>query len=186
MLARRLIGGETSVVFVRGFSTAGVGLLQEAGGSGSGKRQHVRWTALSSAQPNSNNSQLKTSVKRMEELREKQSEEQTIDHSFVRQFQVGSTYDPFDFSMARLRLERLERRNATPTDRFKELKMDPLRLWKHPQELSDYISDSGRILPGYLHGHKKKTQKRLAKAIRRARAAGLLSPVHKHVETLGS
>ncbi|KAA8904516.1 hypothetical protein TRICI_005461 [Trichomonascus ciferrii] len=186
MIARRLVGADAKEAFVRGFSTMRGGQLQNASAAEGDKRQHVRWSALSSAQPNSNNSQLKTSVKRMEELREKQSEEQTIDHSFVRQFQVGSTYDPFDFSMAKLRLERLERRNATPTDRFKELKMDPLKLWKHPQELSDYISDSGRILPGYLHGHKKKTQKRLAKAIRRARAAGLLSPVHKHVETLGS
>lgn len=187
LTASKETNGISSTVLNRGFSTSRGPLLNDTTTPPSSpSRNKIQWGAPSSAQPSSRNSELKSSVKRMEELKERHSEEQTIDPSFARRFEVGSTYDPFDFSLAKLRLERAERNNAPPKDKFKQIKLDPLKLWKYPRDLSDYISDSGRIMPGYVNGHKKKTQKRLAKAIRRARSAGLLSPMHKHVDMLGS
>lgn len=96
-------------------------------------------------------------------------------------------YEPSEFfSLAKKRYEatnnqikRLE--GVTKPDRFAELNVNPLDLWKSPTALSSYITTNGRIMPGYVNGNKGATQKKLSKAIRRCRAAGLLSTVHRSV-----
>ena len=69
----------------------------------------------------------------------------------------------------------------TPPDRFAALGVDPRDLWKSPTALSEFITTNGKIMPGWVLGNKGSTQRKLAKAIRRCRAAGLLSTVHRSV-----
>jgi ribosomal protein S18 len=126
------------------------------------------------------------SLNEMEEIKRQELERNSIDNSLVKKFQHGSTYDPFDFSLAKLRLDKSEHQKAAKTDLFAEVKLNPVSLWKDAETLSSFVSVNGRILPGYLIGTKGKTQRRLAKAIRRCRAAGLLSPVHKSVDHLST
>lgn len=115
-------------------------------------------------------------------VKPKANDEKFIHGQYVRRFNVGSTYDPFDFSLTKIKLDR--NAEAPAVDQFKAHKMDPVKLWKNPVQLSEFITDNGQIIPGYKNGHRKKTQKRLAKAIRRARAAGLISSVHKDISLL--
>lgn len=110
---------------------------------------------------------------------DKTAQEESIDMEFVKTFTPGMTYDPFDFSVASARLEKKVKRTRPAVDNFAKHNVDPLKAWKYPELLSNYITTNGQIMPGYVLGHKRKTQKRLSKAIRRARAAGLLSSVHK-------
>lgn len=130
---------------------------------------------------------------------EARSLENEIDSSFVPRFTQGETYDPFDFSLTKLRIDqRNQYNNSTSTSRriYKGVGgrgisgssrfngRDPLDFWRYPEVLTDFITTNGKIIPGYSLGHNGKTQRRVAKAIRRARAAGLLSyfhPVNRHL-----
>lgn len=96
------------------------------------------------------------------------------------------TYEASDFSLAKRRYDGTAKDIAqleglTKVDKFAQLNVNPLELWKSPTALSNYITSNGRIMPGYVTGNKGTTQKKLSKAIRRCRAAGLLSSVHKSV-----
>lgn len=91
-----------------------------------------------------------------------------------------STYNPSDMSFEnRNRGSRVVRNERT--DEFRANNIDPLSLWTNPVILSHYITANGRIKPGYANGVKGSTQRKLAKAIRRCRASGLLSHTHKDV-----
>lgn len=96
----------------------------------------------------------------------------------------SGTYRPFDLGIASTRLAHKLSRPVAKVDKFKATGINPLALWKYPSSLSQYITTNGKIIPGYQHGTKGKNQKRLAKAIRRCRAAGLLSYVHRGVDQL--
>lgn len=96
----------------------------------------------------------------------------------------SGTYRPFDLGIASTRLAHKNARAVTKVDKFKVTGINPLALWKHPSALSQFITTNGKIIPGYMHGTKGKNQKRLSKAIRRCRAAGLLSHVHRGVDQL--
>ena len=50
--------------------------------------------------------------------------------------------------------------------------------------MSEYITDLGRIRPRSQTGLRPVNQRRLAKAIRRAIALGLMPSVHRHPEIL--
>lgn len=50
--------------------------------------------------------------------------------------------------------------------------------------MSEYITDLGRIRPRTQTGLRRVNQRKLAKAIRRAVALGLLPSVHRHPEIL--
>ncbi|CAN6666852.1 hypothetical protein TRVA0_038S01112 [Trichomonascus vanleenenianus] len=141
------------------------------------------WSAKSSDRPKSKNySALSASAFQMQKEAAEASAAPEIDQSFIPRFEVGSTYDPFDFSLTKMRLNQTKRIQSA--SKFKDFKKDPLTYWKNPAFLSDFLTSNGKILPSYVTGYRKKTQKKLAKAIKRARSAGLLSPVHKSVETL--
>lgn len=92
-----------------------------------------------------------------------------------------STYEPFDFSLEKKHAIKKEMQKTEKVDRFDSLGVNPLELWKSPMALQEFVTTNGKIIPGYALGLKGKNQKKLAKAIRRCRAAGLLSHVHRSV-----
>lgn len=112
----------------------------------------------------------------------------SIDKSFQRKFNFGSTYDPFDFSQNKVERENSLRRvfrqpeksYTGKTDIFMELGIDPLDLYTMPELLSRFVTSTGQIMPRERTGCTGANQKKLAIAIKRARAAGLLSCVQKH------
>ncbi|ANB12580.1 mitochondrial 37S ribosomal protein RSM18 [Sugiyamaella lignohabitans] len=69
------------------------------------------------------------SMQRNQEASKREAEKNAIDNSFVKKFQPGSTYDPFDFSLARLRLDKINQQAILKKDRFKKVKLNPLALW---------------------------------------------------------
>lgn len=109
-----------------------------------------------------------------------------IAQSLQRKFRVGTTYNPFDFSMNRLRMERkqaqLQQRNLE--DPFERSGIDPRNLYLMPEVLSQFLTSTGQILPRQTTGCSAANQKKLTAAIKTARNLGLLSTVHKHYRFL--
>lgn len=101
-----------------------------------------------------------------------------IDPSFYPRFEIGMTYDPFDFSMTKIKMDR-QARFSQMNNRLDTTSVDLDDIWKNPQLLSDFVNNNGKILKGVVTGNSPKTQKKIAKAIRRARAAGLMPYFHK-------
>lgn len=132
--------------------------------------------------------QTMKAIQRKEEeaAKRKETSQETIDPAFIKRFEAGSTYDPFDFSLAKLRLDQKLRANATRVDRFKATDINPLDLWKDPVGLSNFLSASGNIMGSHVTGNNRKNQKLLSKAIKRAQRAGLLSKHHKSVDFLSN
>ncbi|KAJ2163133.1 hypothetical protein GGF46_000062 [Coemansia sp. RSA 552] len=64
-------------------------------------------------------------------------------------------------------------------DPFVVLEMNPLKEYKNSMLLSSFVTDMGRIKPRHLTGLSAKSQRRLAKAIRRARSFGLIPVTDK-------
>jgi small subunit ribosomal protein S18 len=97
----------------------------------------------------------------------------------IKKFEEGTTYDPFDFSLAKQQLEKRLARESFSKKTFDTKKVNPLDFYTNPRYLSEYLSATGRIQPRDVTKLSLKNQKRLAKAVKRARSAGLLSSVHK-------
>ncbi|KAI9365048.1 ribosomal protein S18-domain-containing protein [Pilaira anomala] len=87
----------------------------------------------------------------------------------------GDTYHPEDLNDARYR-ESLRKRRGRPAapaeDPFEVLGLDPLHEYKNFRLLTHFVSDMGKILPRQQTGVSAKNQRKLAKAIKRARAMG--------------
>ena len=64
------------------------------------------------------------------------------------------------------------------------LGMDPLEEWKNPSILGGFLTPLGRIKHRSQTGLRAVNQRKVAKAIRRAVAMGLLPSVHRHPEIL--
>lgn len=115
----------------------------------------------------------------------KTSENTNIARQFQTNFPIGTTYDPFDFSMAKIHLEKKKlREKRLQTNGFDRKNLNPLDFYTTPRYLSAYLSNTGKILNREVTGLSNKNQKRLTVAIKRAINAGLLSPVHKDVGLL--
>ncbi|CCF60684.1 hypothetical protein KAFR_0L00770 [Kazachstania africana CBS 2517] len=100
----------------------------------------------------------------------------TVNKRMVKSFVQSTIYDPFDFSMAKLHMDQ---KNKTT---YKPMKnMNPLNLYTSPELLVPYMSSTGKILHRDVTGLSVKDQRRVAKAIRRAQAIGLLSKTHNQV-----
>ncbi|CAO3658241.1 unnamed protein product [Umbelopsis ramanniana] len=96
----------------------------------------------------------------------------------------GATYHPDALVDARPRQQRPK--TVTPSqDPFDALGLDPLKEYKNFNLLSNFVSDIGKILPRAQTGITAKNQRKLAKAIKRARAMGLMSSTGK-VTSVGS
>ncbi|CEP21336.1 unnamed protein product [Cyberlindnera jadinii] len=104
--------------------------------------------------------------------------------SATRSLNADTLYDPFDFSMAKIRLERRKAKENISHKMFDEKKLNPLDFYLETKMLSNYMTSTGRILPREVTKLSVKNQKRLAKSIKRAIAAGLLSSVHQDVSKL--
>lgn len=110
-----------------------------------------------------------------------------IDPSLLPRVKEGQTvYEPADFALkargaAQMQAKMDALMNPPVKDVFRELKLDPLQLWKSPTLLSKFITQNGKIMPGFVNQLKSKSQRQVARAVRRCRAAGLLSPVHQAV-----
>ncbi|KAJ1988264.1 hypothetical protein GGI25_005437 [Coemansia spiralis] len=59
-------------------------------------------------------------------------------------------------------------------DAFLSLGINPIKHYKNLHLLTQFVSDMGKIRPRYKTGLSAKSQRRVAKAIKRARAFGLL------------
>ncbi|WFD33664.1 hypothetical protein MCUN1_000477 [Malassezia cuniculi] len=107
-------------------------------------------------------------------------------------FANGHYYDPYTLSPEAMTNQ--FRRRAPPLlgpSKREAMKSDPIHIlglkpskpsladdsYKNGALLSEYISEMGRILPRNLTGLTRKSQRSIGKAIRRARAFGIL-PVH--------
>ncbi|GAN05673.1 conserved hypothetical protein [Mucor ambiguus] len=92
----------------------------------------------------------------------------------------GDIYHPEDLNDTRYR-ESLRQRRGKPTppseDPFEVLGLDPLHEYKNFRLLTHFVSDMGKILPREQTGVSAKNQRKLAKAIKRARAMGKLQRV---------
>lgn len=94
----------------------------------------------------------------------------TLEPRLVKNFVGDSIYDPFDFSMERIILDRKNRSSSRPLG-----KVNPLDLYQSPEILVKYVSSTGKILHRDVTGLTAKDQRRLSKAIRRCQAIGLMS-----------
>ncbi|CAO0798045.1 unnamed protein product [Mucor circinelloides] len=97
----------------------------------------------------------------------------------------GDIYHPEDLNDTRYR-ESLRQRRGKPTppaeDPFEVLGLDPLHEYKNFRLLTHFVSDMGKILPREQTGVSAKNQRKLAKAIKRARAMGLMSSTSKQYD----
>lgn len=120
------------------------------------------------------------------ETQEKTQQYLEIDpHVLPRVSNTQTVYEPYDFSLkakyANHNKEHIAALYPKQKDIFAELHLDPVELWKSPNLLNKYITQNGKIIPGWVNKLKGPSQKRVAKAIRRCRAAGLLSTVQSSV-----
>lgn len=93
-----------------------------------------------------------------------------VEPRFLKQFNTESIYDPFDFSLARINLDRKFNENKKPLNRI-----NPLDLYLYPEILSRYVSSTGKILHRDVTGLSSRDQRLISKAIRRCQAIGLMS-----------
>ncbi|RCH81691.1 28S ribosomal protein S18c, mitochondrial, partial [Rhizopus stolonifer] len=99
--------------------------------------------------------------------------------------QEGDLYHPQDLNdnLYRESLRARRGKSTTPSqDPFDVLGLDPLHEYKNYKLLSKFVSDMGKILPREQTGLTAKNQRKLAKAVKRARAMGLMSSTNNHSE----
>ncbi|AET39434.1 mitochondrial 37S ribosomal protein bS18m Ecym_4379 [Eremothecium cymbalariae DBVPG len=108
-----------------------------------------------------------------------------LDSSLLKKFPLGNVYNPFDFSMERLHLDKKFAKNGRwNSDIFDHMKANPLDFYTNPEFLSRFLTSTGRIQHRDVTGLSVKNQRRLAKAIKRCQAIGLMSKTHKDVSFL--
>lgn len=106
-----------------------------------------------------------------------------INNTLVPKFAVGQVYTPFNMTVkAATQTYRTE--GAPKVDQFKEASFNPLKLWKDRMSLSNYVNYSGGLSGTHTNHLSKSTHKKITKAIRRSRVAGIMPYLHKAPETL--
>ncbi|KAJ2440622.1 hypothetical protein GGF42_007564 [Coemansia sp. RSA 2424] len=70
-------------------------------------------------------------------------------------------------------------------DPFVALGINPLKAYKNSSLLSNFVTDMGKIKPRYKTGLTPKSQRRIAQAIKRARAFGLI-PVTSRLDSVNN
>lgn len=94
--------------------------------------------------------------------------------------QPGLVYSPQDLSFDARRPLMAKYRLSLLDDNFKNAGVDPLDEWKSASLLSDFLTDMGRIKTREQTGLGARSQRKLAKAVRRARALGILPSTSKY------
>lgn len=91
-----------------------------------------------------------------------------------RLFKPRETYEPKDLNDKNVvkHIQALER--APKIDILSELRIDPLKEYKNVAMLSHFVTEMGLIKPRTSTGLSLRNQGRMSKAIRRARAMGLM------------
>ncbi|KAJ1828839.1 hypothetical protein LPJ56_000851 [Coemansia sp. RSA 2599] len=94
---------------------------------------------------------------------------------YTRTFEPKMTYQPRDLSeMSVVKPSRRTQKVNSSRDPFVTLGINPLESYKNTNILANFVTDMGKIKPRYKTGLTAKTQRRLSKAIKRARAFGLM------------
>ncbi|KAJ1673887.1 hypothetical protein EV182_004375 [Spiromyces aspiralis] len=93
---------------------------------------------------------------------------------FTHRFQPKQIYKPSDFdeNYRQRTLEVNEKKGKHAKDPFRRFNINPLDEYKNVALLSNYVTEMGRIKPKHMTGLSAKSQRKIAKAIRRARAFG--------------
>ncbi|KAG7698304.1 hypothetical protein KL933_001250 [Ogataea haglerorum] len=108
-----------------------------------------------------------------------------INPSLINGFENQNTYDPFDFSVAKLRYaakqQRDSRRKRLAQSAFNTKEVSPLDFYCFPKILSHYMSVAGTIHHRSVTQLQHKKQQQLTRAIKRAIQAGFLSPMSRDV-----
>ncbi|KAI9307745.1 ribosomal protein S18 [Cunninghamella echinulata] len=101
-----------------------------------------------------------------------------VGQRYQKMHHAGDIYHPQDLNDT-LYQEQLRQRRGRPNppseDPFDVLGLDPLHEYKNYRLLSHFVSDMGKILPREKTGLTAKNQRKLAKAVKRARAMGIMS-----------
>ncbi|KAG0019772.1 hypothetical protein BGZ81_009607 [Podila clonocystis] len=91
-------------------------------------------------------------------------------------FRKGDIYKPSDLNDSKRAAYSAP---PKPVDELKILKLNPLVEYKNATLLSHYITPLGRLMSREQTGLSAKNQRRVTKAVRRARAMCILSPTAK-------
>ncbi|KAG5357510.1 37S ribosomal protein rsm18 [Yarrowia sp. C11] len=105
-----------------------------------------------------------------------------IASNLVPKFALGQIYTPFNMTVKAATQGNTE--GVTKVDQFQEANFDPLKLWKDRVTLSQYVNYSGLISGSHTHHLNKKSHKKISKAVRRSRCAGIMPYLHKAPEIL--
>ena len=105
-----------------------------------------------------------------------------LERQSPRRWRPGDVYAPHDLSP----VEMQKWKNSKPGEKdvFDVLGINPLDEWKNVSILGNFVTPLGRIMHRKDTGLRAVNQRKIAKAIRRAVAMGMMSSVHKHPEIL--
>ncbi|KAK9375503.1 mitochondrial 37S ribosomal protein bS18m [Lipomyces chichibuensis] len=105
-----------------------------------------------------------------------------IDPRRVSHFAPGNVYQPSQFALTAD--PRAIAAGKFYGDRFKLIGRSPLEFYKDAHFLSEFVSPMGQIYAREITGLSRKNHRFVVRAIKRARAAGLLSTVHRAITRL--
>ncbi|OMJ14935.1 30S ribosomal protein S18, chloroplastic [Smittium culicis] len=95
-------------------------------------------------------------------------------YQYTRNFSKVGTYHPWELNENKVDLFPKGKKKNYVKDPFKLLEINPLIEYKNTSLMINYLTEMGRIIPRRKTGLSAKSQKRLSKAIKRARSFGLL------------
>ncbi|OZJ02612.1 hypothetical protein BZG36_04285 [Bifiguratus adelaidae] len=119
------------------------------------------------------NPEIRRIIDQLDKVKQKQSASGNTTPRFRKMFKSGETYHPDDLNDTLQEQRMRARRFKKPIpieDPFETLGLNPLHEYKNHTLLSSFVSDMGKILPRSQTGVSAKNQRKLALAIKRARA----------------
>ncbi|ODV85934.1 hypothetical protein CANARDRAFT_22719 [[Candida] arabinofermentans NRRL YB-2248] len=109
----------------------------------------------------------------------------SVSRNFVNSMDGQVTYDPFDFTLQKIKYNAKIDKNVNErlmkSSSFNAPEINPLDFYCLPHMLSKYLSPSGQILHRSVTGLSPRKHKLMAKAVKRARAAGFLGAVSQDI-----
>lgn len=104
----------------------------------------------------------------------------------TRRYQPGDVYSPHDLSGAEAaKWKKVSKKPRPRRDVLDQLAVNPLHYYTNFSIMGEYTTEMGRIRSGKETGLRPVNQRKMAKAIRRAKGVGLLMPgTYAHPELL--